>query len=424
MRAQRRRRGSALTSSIAPSRGGSISTLSSGPSARDALRRRLEQVGGDEARAARRGRCARRWPRRGAPAPRCPRRRRRCAPRRAIGSVKLPSPQKKSATRSPGRGSSSAIARRTSTRLIAGLTCVNSVGANGKLHAELGQRVARARVAADETGRRVAGPPGCSQNCDAMAVGEAAQRALRRSGVSGSRMRSTSTSTRSCRRSSPHRELDLRQRGRGSTARRPARAARAAAPRCARGSTAQLRHVGDVARLPLVEADQHAALLRHVAHRQPRAVAVAPRRSVDRRQHLLPARTRPMCHSASSSTRCLAATCARGVEVLQRAAAADAEVRAARRRRARRSRAQDVVDARDLVGRLALQRSSIATRSPGSAPSTKIALPSMRATPRPSWSSAVMTTVIHVRAGARRESGARARIVPSRAGAASRRASR
>ena len=94
-------------------------------------------------------------------------------------------------------------------------------------------------------------------------------------------------------------------------------------------------HVGDVARLALVEADQHAALLRHVAHRQPRAIPVAPRRPVDRRQQTA-GRTRPMRASASSSARCLAATCSDGVRVLQRAAAADAEVRAARHRRATR----------------------------------------------------------------------------------------
>jgi len=43
----------------------------------------------------------------------------------------LPSPQKKSTTRSPGIGASRAIARRTNTRLTAAFTCVKSVGANG-----------------------------------------------------------------------------------------------------------------------------------------------------------------------------------------------------------------------------------------------------------------------------------------------------
>ena len=92
------------------------------------------------------GRCTRAFPRRDGPSRRCLRRRRPAAPRRAIGSVKLPRPQKKSAIRSPGCGSSSASARRTSTRLISGLTCVNSVGENGIDDVELGQRVAELRV--------------------------------------------------------------------------------------------------------------------------------------------------------------------------------------------------------------------------------------------------------------------------------------
>ena len=43
-------------------------------------------------------------------------------------------------------------------------------------------------------------------------------------------------------------------------------------------------HVGQVAALALVEADQHRALLGHVAHRQPCPVAVAPGRPLDRPQ--------------------------------------------------------------------------------------------------------------------------------------------
>ena len=53
------------------------------------------------------------------------------APRRAIGSEKLPRPQKKSAIRSSGSGASSATARRTSTRFTVAFTCVKSVGENG-----------------------------------------------------------------------------------------------------------------------------------------------------------------------------------------------------------------------------------------------------------------------------------------------------
>ena len=44
-------------------------------------------------------------------------------------------------------------------------------------------------------------------------------------------------------------------------------------------------HIGDEARLALVKANQHAALLDHMAYRQPGAVAVAPGRALDRTQH-------------------------------------------------------------------------------------------------------------------------------------------
>ena len=64
------------------------------------------------------------------------------APLRAIGSVKLPRPQKKSAMRSPACGASSATARRTSTRLIALFTCVNSAGPNGIVTANSGSAYA------------------------------------------------------------------------------------------------------------------------------------------------------------------------------------------------------------------------------------------------------------------------------------------
>ena len=90
------------------------------------------------------------------------------------------------------------------------------------------------------------------------------------------------------------------------------------------------RHVGDEARLALVEADQHGTLLHDVAHGQPRAAAIAPRRPGDRRQQ----RLRP--HAADARERILERTLLGGdlqrrVGVLQRATAADAEVGAARR---------------------------------------------------------------------------------------------
>ena len=53
------------------------------------------------------------------------------APLGAMGSVKLPSPQKKSAMRSRAAGRRRDIARRTRIRLMNGLTCVNSIGPKG-----------------------------------------------------------------------------------------------------------------------------------------------------------------------------------------------------------------------------------------------------------------------------------------------------
>ena len=109
-----------------------------------------------------------------------------------------------------------------------------------------------------------------------------------------------------------------------------------------------------------------------------------------------------MCHRLSSSARCLAATWAAAVEVLHRAAAADAEMRAARRGDAR-ARRWIAIGARDFVRRLALDGSDGSRRSPGNAPSTKMALPSTRATPRPSWSSDPIRTT--TAAASRRAAG-------------------
>ena len=93
--------------------------------------------------------------------------------------------------------------------------------------------------------------------------------------------------------------------------------------------------VGDVAGAALAEAHQAAALLRHVARAEARAATVVPAPALQRRQPC--ARASP-CRCASRfsrSSRCLTRELRSGVEVLQRAAAADAEMRATRRRRAR-----------------------------------------------------------------------------------------
>ncbi len=186
------------------------------------------------------------------------------------------------------------------------------------------------------------------------------------------------------------RDLDLRQAVADRQARRSASRRRGSSVESLRGTTWHSRHVRDEARLALVEPDEHAALLHDVTHRQPRAIAVFPRGTLDRRQHDL--RT----HAADARERVLERALLRGdlqrrMRVLQRAAAAHAEVRASRGRRATRSPCG--------CSRRAQRRSSAfratvtaSTRSPGSAPSTNVALPSTWATPRPSWSSDSMTT--------------------------------
>jgi hypothetical protein len=107
--------------------GGSTSILSSGPRTSRLSGVAAEQVGclkrGVRGESVQRGDPGGAFDERGAPLD--SRRPSRHGAR--SGSVKLPMPQKKSAMRSPGRGSRSATARRTSTRLMAGLTCVNSV---------------------------------------------------------------------------------------------------------------------------------------------------------------------------------------------------------------------------------------------------------------------------------------------------------
>ncbi len=62
------------------------------------------------------------------------------APRVAMASVKFPSPQKRSPTRSPGRGSRRSTARLTSVRFIAAFTCVNSVGRKETVSPNSGSR--------------------------------------------------------------------------------------------------------------------------------------------------------------------------------------------------------------------------------------------------------------------------------------------
>ena len=96
-----------------------------------------------------------------------------------------------------------------------------------------------------------------------------------------------------------------------------------------RGSDVAAPDVGDEARLALVEADQHRALLDDVAHREARALAVAPVGPAHRPQDALGADLAEMPQRILE--RALLGRDLRGdVEVLHLAAAADAEVRAAR----------------------------------------------------------------------------------------------
>src|SRR5207245_3244577 len=89
-------------------------------------------------------------------------------------------------------------------------------------------------------------------------------------------------------------------------------------------------HVGDVSRAPLAEADHHAALLLDAAHREPGPAPIAPLLAVDdRQQHfgLHFSDAGPVVLQPALLRRHLR----RGIGVLRRAAAAHAEVRAARR---------------------------------------------------------------------------------------------
>ena len=144
------------------------------------------------------------------------------------------------------------------------------------------------------------------------------------------------------------RELDLRQ----ATSQREAADQLAQLRQQRRNVRRQHRaaaHVGDEARLSLVEADQHAPLFRHVTHRQPGALAVTPGRSVNRRQQLARAHPSDMPKRILEHA-LLGGDLRRRVQMLQAAAAADAKMRA-QRRDARRAGAQNLGRAGELVAR-------------------------------------------------------------------------
>ena len=204
------------------------------------------------------------------------------APRRAIGSVKLPMPQKKSAMRSPGlrveqrhrAPHQHPVDRRIDLRELG--------GREGELEIEFGQRVGERAAAPARNGAARRRAARLQAELDAVRVGECGERrfVVRARAARGCAARARARRAVAV----ADRQLDLRQAIADRSARRSARAARAAASEILRGSTCARRHVGDVARFALVKADQHAALLRDVPHRQPRAMPVSPRRAVDRRQ--------------------------------------------------------------------------------------------------------------------------------------------
>ena len=100
--------------------------------------------------------------------------------------------------------------------------------------------------------------------------------------------------------------------------------------RPARRQHMALAHLDDEAALLLVEADEHPPLLPDVAYRQPRPVAIAPRRTMNRRQDDLRPRG-PDAFEVVFEHALLRCHLRAGVEVLHAAATAHAEVRAARR---------------------------------------------------------------------------------------------
>ena len=59
-----------------------------------------------------------------------------------------------------------------------------------------------------------------------------------------------------------------------------------------RGQNFAARHIGDIAALFLMEANQHAPLFGNMAHRQPCTIPVSPRRAMDRPEDSLRAKFR------------------------------------------------------------------------------------------------------------------------------------
>ena len=147
---------------------------------------------------------------------------------------------------------------------------------------------------------------------------------------------------------------------------------------CEYGTAVQLCHVGCGA---LAKADHHATFLAHELDPEPRAAAVAEHRSAQRREPAL-RRNAPDALKSAAQLALLGAELRGRLQVLQRAASADAKVRAVRAHpRSRRPPAPRSSCASSCWRRRRVRRKRM--RSPGSAPATKTVLPPCT-TPSPS----------------------------------------
>ena len=141
--------------------------------------------------------------------------------------------------------------------------------------------------------------------------------------------------------------------------------------------------VGDEASVGFAEADQHAIFLLDELDAQPALAPIAPRRIGQRRENRPRAVTLPMRSKFSISTRLFRGDLRGRIQMLQRAAAAYAEMRTARHDAIGRG-LQHFFDDRLVVVPALRGETQHARVRPASAPATNTALPSTCATPRPS----------------------------------------
>ena len=388
--------GSAFTSSTAPSRGGSISSLSNGPNGAEVRRERDSCTSNCADEAVRPPRsAARARPARGCPRSRSPARRAwRAAARSCPGRRR----DRRCARRAAGR------AARTRARHEHPVDAVVHLGELGRAEVRCARRTraarSRARSRPGGTDARCPGPPGCSHT-ERRGFRAKLLQSARSSSVSGSEM-----PEHQHRGVVADRDLDLRQAVADRERLRPARAAA--------GSGADLLAAGRGTRACRRRSSSAARGSR--PSRRPSSARGAPTGArgggspTPRRRRSAAWSRAPPCRCAprfSSSPRCLAAICVRASACCvaqppqtpkcgQRGVA---PARAPLQDRGERGRSRTRTSAQDLDTR---------RRSPGSAPSTNTTLPSaLRATPRPSASSESMRSVRSSRARGTRASAAR-----------------